>query len=509
VPVELGLIRRRFRRGLIKVVIAYPSVYKVAALSLSFHMLYNAFMSREEFYVERATLDSEGRSLETGTPLKNFDVVIFSVHYELDYVNMIRMLLSGGVEPLASRREKPLIFVGGPPVIANPEPLADIVDVVIVGELEAVINTLMDKLVEFGGDVESYADSGGFYVPSVGRHEVSYAYLDDIDRVEYALRMIKVEDLSMPFEGAYPVEICRGCPFNCLFCMEGFTTKPFRQRSLGSIRRAMEAAKSMGFTKLMFVALLANAHARFNEIMAEALKGGFSYSVPSLRAELLDEESIELIARGGQRVLTLAPETSERLRFLIGKRAPDESFVRAAEVSQTHRMHVKLYLMVGLPGETKRDLNDVVKLVEELRSRNRDLRISLTPFVPKPATPLQWAGVEDLETLISKVKYVGERVGEFARVSTYKPLDAIVQAYIGLNDRSIGRTLIECALASCRRSAWRRILEDAPKWLYDGRSPSEELPWDHVKRPVSRTTLERLYDEFLENVGANRKTFGT
>lgn len=499
VPVELGLAKRKYRKGLVRVTVAYPSTYKVAMLSLSFHMLYNAFVRRGEFYVERATLDSRGRSLETGTPLKSFDVIVFSVHYELDYVNLVRMLLDGGVELFSARRRRPLIIIGGPPVIANPEPLADIADVIIIGELEAVIDALMSKILELGDDVERYADVDGFYVPSLGRYEVRYSYLEGVDEVDLTTRIVKVEDLKMPFEGAYPVEICRGCPFNCLFCMEGFTTKPFRRRSLRSICRAMDRAKDLGFKKLMLVALSANAHAEFNSILREALDRGFSISAPSLRAELLDEEGVELIARGGQKVLTVAPETSERLRLFLGKGVPDGKFIEVAEEAGKYGMHVKLYLMVGLPGETKQDLNEIVKLVEGLRSKNKDLYISVNPFVPKPATPLQWTGISDVGILELKIKYIEDRIGKAVRVSTYKPIDAVIQAYIGLNDRSIGKVLVECAMSSRKRSAWRRILEKAPRWLHEGRDPSAELPWDHVKRHVPREVLEKLRDKFFES----------
>jgi len=474
--------RVRYRKSGVKVALAYPSTYSVAMSSAVYHVLYFKLQD-EGFYVERFTADRGPRGVEEGTPLSHFDYVVATVHYELDYINLTKLLIEAGVEPWARARERPKVVVGGPPVTANPEPLADLADLIVLGELEAV----WDKVVQYlatGDRVEG----AGMYYPADGPYEVAVAYAKDVEEADY--RRLPEPEAAFSLS----VELARGCPFSCLFCMESYIAKPYRPRGWEKALEEAELLYKRYGVRPSLVALTANAHPGFKELLSEAARRWVPLSLPSLRAELLDDEALELVAKLGQKTLTIAPETSERLRKALGKEVSDADVLKVAKRAGELGMKLKMYLMVGLPCEREKDLEAVKALVKEA-ARYAKLYLSVNPFIPKPQTPLQYHPMEEPQALEEKIESIREvHRGEF---SSYDPRLAAIQAAIALGGRDVSRHIVESASSDKPMAYWRRLLK-AGALSYVFRPREEPLPWSHVKGFYAAEELRQRYRRYVE-----------
>jgi radical SAM superfamily enzyme YgiQ (UPF0313 family) len=491
---EQGAVVKRYRKGMTRVALLYPSTYEVALSSLVYHRLYFTLNDMENVYVERFFLRSPGglpeplRGYEGGAPLRSFDFIVAPIHYELDYANLARALLGSGVPVLSRERASPKVIVGGPAPTANPEPIADMVDAVVMGDLEASQGWLEGVLSE-GTPIEP---AEAVYVPAEGKHEVRIGYSASVPRGD--LRRIRAPEASF----SIAVEVARGCPFPCAFCLEGHITKPFRTRPASEVIEEAEGLYRLYGLRVALVSLTANASPWFKDVVRGLVARGIPFSVPSLRAELLDEESIDLLARAGQLTLTLAPEASERLREALGKLARDEDFVRAARLAASKGMKVKLYALVGVPGETTDDLRAFAELTRRMAASGVRLELSVNPLVIKPQTPLQWLPMLPEDELNSRIRAARDLYA-YERFSYYDPFEALVQGSLSLGDRDTLKYIVEVARDGVGRGSWRRaasrgLLSIA---LRPRRSP---LPWSHVKGPFDEKVLAERLRAYLERV---------
>ncbi|ACB40123.1 B12-binding domain-containing radical SAM protein [Pyrobaculum neutrophilum] len=472
--------RVAYRKNAIKVALLYPSTYAVAMSSAVFHMLYFKLQD-EGFYVERFTADRGPRGVEDGTPLSHFDYVVATVHYELDYVNLVKMLREAGLSPRSAGREKPRLVVGGPPVSANPEPLAEFADAVAVGELEPLWGALV-RYIATGEEAE------GLYYPARGPHRVKIAHAAD---AAYDYRRIPEPEAAFSLS----VELARGCPYSCLFCMESYITKPYRPRDWQAALRDAEELYGKYGIRPSLVALTANAHPHFKDLLREALGRGVPLSLPSLRAELLDGETLELIAALGQRTLTIAPESSERLRKALGKDISDRDVLRVAEQAASLGLKIKMYLMVGLPCERDDDLEEVAELAAEAKRRGARLALSVNPFIPKPQTPLQYSAMEKPRRLREKIALL--RRAPHDEFTYYEPELGAVQAALALGGREVAGHIEEAAGAPSPVGYLKRLLrEGAFGYVFAPRD--DPLPWGHVEGHHPHGELKRRYLRYLE-----------
>jgi radical SAM superfamily enzyme YgiQ (UPF0313 family) len=473
------VVRRvAYRKAAVKVALLYPSTYRVAMSSAVYHMLYFKLQD-EGFYVERFTADKGPHGVEDGTPLAHFDYIVATVHYELDYVNLVKMLIEAGIPSRAAHREKPKLVVGGPPVAANPEPVAEFADAIAVGELEP----LWDALTQYLATGE---ETEGLYYPARGPHPVAVKWAN---RAEPDYRRIPEPEAAF----SLAVELARGCPYSCLFCMESYLTKPYRPRDW---RTALEEAArlySRYGIRPSIVALTANAHPGFKDLLAEAARRNIPLSLPSMRAELLDDEALELLAAVGQKTVTIAPETSRRLRKALGKDMEDEDVLRVAKKARQLGMRLKLYLMVGLPCERQEDVEELARLVKEVGKVAGAMSLSVNPLVPKPQTPMQYSPMASLAYLKEKIEHLRRaHRGDF---SFYDPVLGAVQAAISLGGRDVARH-IEAA-ATSPPGYWRRALREG-LFDYVFKPREDPLPWSHIKAFYPPEELRRRYLKYLE-----------
>ena len=492
--VEKGLINKKYRKSMIKVALFYPSIYSVAMSSLIFHKIYFLISEIEDIYLERFFMPHlygkpvPLRSFENGMPLKNFDYIIIPVHYELDYVNIIKALIGSNIEIISSKRNKPKIIIGGPTITANPEPIADIADIEIIGDLEAVWSKLVDIFYN-----EKIEPDRGLYVPSLGKHEVEVAYSNNFD--SSTKRILTKETIF-----TLGVEVMRGCPFNCAFCMESYISKPTRFRKEEEIINEIEELNKKYNEKVSLIGLTINSHPKFKYILREAKNKNLKISLPSLRAELLDDETIGLLSDLGQLTLTIAPENSERVRYALGKEISDEEIINAAKIAAKYNLNLKLYFITSIPGEKEEDLKSIVNLTKLIKMVGiKKIHLSVNPLIIKPRTPLQWLPMENEDKMDEKINYI-KKNSYYEDFTTYDPYLAIIQGSIALSDRDVLKYLIEVSVNGNNKVNWRNIMKKGLSSIAL-KERNEPFPWGHIKGFIDNRFLRERFLMFRKRIG--------
>ena len=495
--------------------LAFPEVYEIAMSHLGLKILYQALAPRPEVAAERVFMPwrdlmelmrAEGLapwSLESGRPLDRFDAIGFSLQYELTYTNLLWMLKLAGI-PLR-RRERgpghPLILAGGPCMV-NPEPVAEFMDLVVVGEAEELIHPLVDLLIqakEDSWDRETlYARASaleGVYAPALyhPRYDQQGRLLriqaQDPAPARVRRRLVAemeaqpvptspVVPLVKPVHDRFAVELARGCTRGCRFCQAGFIYRPVRERSPATVLRAALAGLAASGQEELGLLSLSSGDYTCIEELATALMDlleprRWSLSLPSLRVDSLSPELVAQLGRVRKGGFTVAPEAgSQRLRDLINKDLSQEQIITMARrVYSLGWNHVKLYFMVGLPGEDEEDLDQIGRLCREVaaqarrRGRKPLVHASLGVFVPKPHTPFQWeaqVGLEEAGRRLGRVKAgLGDRR---VKAKWNSPRQSLLEGVLSRGDRRLARALELAVEAGCCFDGWSEEL-DLEAWL--------------------------------------------
>lgn len=539
---EWNVVHKDWETARVKVALCYPDIYELGMSNLGLQILYSIINHREDSLAERVYapgLDMEEIlkkrgiplfSLESKKPLKDFDIVGFTLQHELSYTNILNILNLAKIPLRSHNREGnfPLIIAGGPSA-SNPEPLADFIDAFVLGDGEEVIEEIIETYINwnsrfqsgFGnkrkGLFKSLAKIPGVYVPSL--YKVNYKQDGTIERIErreagiqerIEKRVVNLECSHYPLAPLVPLidisqnrlnlEIQRGCPHRCRFCQSQVVYGPCRVRSRKRLLEIAQASlKSTGYDEISLTSLSTTDYPGIEGLIGEFLacfaKSHTSVSLPSLRP---DRFSLNLAIRM-QKVrkpgLTFAPEAgSERLRRSIGKEISDEDFLSA--ISQAYNAGwklLKLYFMIGLPGEKEEDIEAIVRLLRELKSRHRNLNFNITvaPFVPKPHTPFQWLPMEKVTELRRKKEYLSHRLP--AQIKGHNVESSFLEAVFSRGDRRLGMVLEKAWEMGCKFDQWKEhfhfdIWEEAFSkcsidpgfYVYRKRDPEEIQPWSHL-----------------------------
>jgi len=529
----------------VSVALAYPNTYHVGMSNLGLHQVYAVLNRRSDTACERVFLPDEEDievyertrtklfSLESKRPLREFDLLAFSVSFEHDYLNILEMLRLAGIPLRKSSRtpEDPLLVLGGICSFFNPEPLADIFDVVVVGEGEEVAGELIDayrmnRSRDRMGLLRELARVPGIYVPEF--YEVIYKE-DGTIRERKALepsapeRIVKrrVKDLDKQpaatviltpgteFSDMQLAEVTRGCGRHCRFCMAGYIYLP--PRNLG-IERAKEQAKladeRSGRIGLVGAAL--SDYPAIEELCA-AVTGGISVS--SLRADSVSEALIKRLAASGHKTVSIAPEAgSERLRKVINKGVTEADILRAADMIFASGIpNLKLYFLIGLPTETEEDVDAIIGLSQQVREvqlkyarpagRIGRVTLSVNSFVPKPWTPFQWEPMEEIASLNKKLRRLEKLVKAIGNMNIIHDLPKWehVQALLSRGDRRVGALLLVAHENNGDwRAAAREIGMDRDFYVTRRRAQDEVLPWDFIDIGVRKDYLRIEHQRALE-----------
>jgi len=529
--------------GRVAFALVYPNGYAVGMSNLGFQTIYRHLNALPDVVCERVFLPdpedvAELRrtggvpfSLESQRPLTDFHMLGFSVTYEGDYINVLRLLTLAGI-PLraAGRRPRdPLVLMGGVCAFSNPEPMAPFMDVIAVGEGEELVVELIERYRQSDGDREALLDAlaavEGIYVPE--RYAVVWAPGGGLAAVTpragapaiVAKRRLKnvnafetiatVKTPSAEYGHMALLEVGKGCGRGCRFCLEGQVYRPVRHRSLDALRETVAQLAKSGETRIGLVGACVSDYPWIGDLLKIVEENGLEVSISSIRADSLTDGLVEALARGGHRTLTVAPEAgTERLRRVIRKAITDEQILAACDLVRAHGIpNLKTYFMIGQPTETREDVEAIPALAERMLERLRvpdpsgkpfgRLTLSISSFVPKPWTPFQWAPFDGAASLQTKLEIVKRGTRRFAnvRVLHENPREAALQALLARGDRRVADFL---ELAASFDGDWRRALRE---WrgepdLYTTRPrPIEErLPWDHFDVGVKKAGLLREWE---------------
>jgi radical SAM superfamily enzyme YgiQ (UPF0313 family) len=546
---EQGTIRKDWG-GKVAVALVYPNTYAVGMSNLGFQTIYWHLNRLPDVVCERVFLPEAGDvdelvrtgdtpfSLESLRPLRDFDVVGFSVTYEGDYVNVLRLLALAGIPLRAAERgaHDPLVVMGGVCAFSNPEPMAPFMDLVAVGEGEELVGDLLRAYRERRADREAFLDAAtaitGIYVPE--RYDVAYHPDATISAVVarsgapaiVAKRRLKnVNDFETIALVRTPhaeyghmalLEVGKGCGRGCRFCLEGQVYRPVRHRSPEALGATI-AQLAKESNRIGLVGACVSDYPWIGDLLKVVEDNGMELSISSLRADSLTEPLVASLARGGHRTLTVAPEAgTERLRRAIRKPITDEQLLTACDLVRRHGIpNLKCYFMIGQPTETPEDVEAIAGLAQRLLERLRvldpagrpfgRLTLSISSFVPKPWTPFQWAPFAGVDALSRKLETIKRGVGRLSnvRVLHENPREAALQALLARGDRRVADFL---EIAARLGGDWRRALRewdgDPAFFTTRERAIDERLPWDHFEVGVKKAGLVREWERALAEPAA-------
>ncbi len=537
--------------GRLSVALIYPNTYHQGMSNLGVQAVYQLLNQRDDTRCERFFLpDPEDLaeyhrtgfplvSLETQRPLSDFDLVAFSLSFENDFVN-VPVLFELAQLPLwqAERGERhPLVLGGGVCAFLNPEPLAEIFDLFAVGEAEVLLAPLLDALQQAGasdrpGLLQILAGVPGIYVPSCYRVD----YFEDGTLREMTAQsgapervvrqwLARLDDFQArtcvatpdtEFAGMHLVELSRGCPRACRFCAAGFIYRPFREHTPEQLHKVLLAQGEVP-GKVGLVAAAVSDYDGLAGLGNAILAAGGEVSVSSVRIDAVTPQQVEVLARSGHKTLALAPEAgSQRLRDAVNKGVDEGQILEAARMIAAGGIpNLKLYFMVGLPGEGDDDVDAIGALTNRIRTvweaegkargRLGRLTLSVNPFVPKPWTPLQWAPMEPVSRLEKKYRRLRRLIGPLANVDLQcEPLrSAELQGLLARGDRRCGRLLPLLAAGKGLKAACREAGLDPAFYLHRERGAGECFPWEVIDQGVRR---DYLYEEYLAALAGNLGT---
>jgi len=557
---EWDSVIKDWDKTLLRFALCYPDLYEIGMSNMALPILYNILNSQPDVLAERffapwidmeAALREAGiplLTLESKHPLKDFDVIGFSMDYELAYTNVLNILDLAQVPVLAAERDDshPIVIAGGSCCV-NPEPMSDFIDFFVIGEGEEVLPELVDCLRQWkktgAGKKEllhQVAKIPGVYVPQF--YEVEYAADGLVKSITPTAAEAKavierriVSKLPPPVtrpvvpyievihdRGA--VEIQRGCTRGCRFCQAGVIYRPLRQRPQPEVIKAVgELINNCGYNEISLVSLSSSDYPKIEELVAGLAKNykNLAQSLPSLRIDSFSLKLMESLPSRRKTGLTFAPEAgSERLRRIINKGISEEQILETAAAAFARGWRsLKLYFMLGLPTETTEDIEATIELVAKIRAVGKgtkggppQVRISLSTFIPKPHTPFQWVAQASAEQLNAKhelLKTGLRRKG--SHLSWADPRISLLEAVLSRGDRRIGRVIYQAWKSGSAFDAWDERF-NYQNWLdafaksglepgfyaHRERSLDEFLPWSHIDVGVSPAFLKREYQRSIK-----------
>ena len=541
----------------------FPDVYEIAMSHLGLKILYHVLNKRDDTYCERVFapwVDMEEQmkkedmklfSLESGDEITNFDIIGFTLQYELSYSNVVNMLKLSGIPIWASERTKehPFVCAGGP-CAYNGEPVADFIDFFMMGEGEEMINEIVDVYIDWkesGGTRKEYleriAEIEGIYVPSF--YDVSY---DEDGTVKEVLknnphakdvirkRIIKdfdkaeaPESIIVPYgeivHDRVMLEVFRGCIRGCRFCQAGYIYRPVRERAPETLTcMADRLLRSSGYDEISLSSLSTSDYTGLKELTDNLLEiteeKKIGLSLPSLRIDNFSLELMNKVQKVRKSGITFAPEAgTQRLRDVINKNITEDNILKStAMLFRGGWTNLKLYFMIGLPTETPADLAGIADLSEKVlseyfnipkeeRAKNININVSTSSFVPKPFTAFQWCRQDTREEIIEKQNYLKENIkSKRIRYMWHDNKTSYLEGVFARGDRRLSKVIARAVENGCKFDGWdeqfkfdqwMKSFEECgidPDFYLRERAIDEKLPWDHIDVGVTKAFLKREFE---------------
>lgn len=558
---EINRIQKDPSSVLLSVALAFPDLYEIGSSHFGIQILYHVLNQRKEIVAERVYAPQKDfeellrrrnlplMSLENQRPLNQFDLVGFSLLYELNFTNVLNMLDLAGLPLHAADRDAthPVVLAGGP-CVCNPEPMADFFDAMVFGDAEQLILRIADEWLQWKDKAETRIDLlkrlaqlDGIYVPRMYKATydatgfqhlapdtgvqapVQRAIISDLDSAPFPDR--PVIPFARPVHDRLRLEIARGCTRGCRFCQAGMIYRPVRERGPATILdMARDGLASTGYEDLSLLSLSTGDYHCLGPLMEILMQRCQServaVSLPSLRAGVLTPRLMELIRSVRKTGFTIAPEAgSQRLRDVINKNISFEDVAKTVQdaFGMGWRL-IKLYFMIGLPTETDADLDAIVDMVRQLNTirgpngRKGHINVSVTTFIPKAHTPFQWASQISLDESKAKIAYLKAAFDKMrtVRFKWQSPGMSLIEGVLARGDRRMGTVLLNAWKSGCRFDGWTdqfnlsRWIEslkqsDVPIDFFTTRKRRQEepLPWDHMDSLVDKQFLKDQWESAL------------
>jgi radical SAM superfamily enzyme YgiQ (UPF0313 family) len=511
---ERGTVRKKWT-GRVPVCVVFPDTYYIGMSNLAVHLLYDSLNSRDDIVCERAFFSEVGPllSVESGRPLSAFEIVFFTLSFEMNYPNVPKMLEAGGLAAEAAQRgkESPIVVGGGICVMANPEPVSSFFDLLLLGDVEACLDDFVEEfLAKKGTGRSDLVDALSGWKWAYNPRYLSVSYGDDgvitrFDPPDYrreitryrrgALATSIIESPDTEFADMLLVEGTRGCPSRCSFCLAG-NIYPFIYDKLEKIHAQEKEIGIIGGG--------VSYHPHLADVIRNIEDSGGHVHLPSLR---LDEVPIEIIdlLKGSIKTLTFGIEAgTENLRRCLGKPiTDDEIFSRLEAIAELKSFHFKFYFMVGLPGETRADIEAIPTLIKRVlhvlvkkgsgKGRIGSITVHVSPFVPKPATPFQWLPMADMQDLKEKIGILKREIGKIA--NTHFTHDSIkhsfIQGVLARGDRRVKDIILQFSRGLNLAQVMRESPLNLNFYATRARGIDEVFPWDFIGSGAEKSRLRR------------------
>ncbi|MDY6879771.1 MAG: radical SAM protein [Thermodesulfobacteriota bacterium] len=545
---EKGTIKKDWG-GKLSIALAYPSFYRLGMSNLGFQVVYQIFNKRSDIVAERVFLPEDGEmslyvqsgktllSLESQRPLQDFDVLAFSLCFENDYLNILKILDLAKMPLLSEHRADnyPLVVAGGVTTFLNPEPIAPFIDFFLIGEAEANLEDFLDLLIEAGSGSRSEmirylaVNAKGLYAPSLYKPEYhENGLLSSFEpqapgvpeKIDSALwtpsRKVVTQSLittpETEFGDKVLMELNRGCGRACRFCAAGYVYRPPREYHMEDLQESIGKALGTGHSLGLVGTALSDVHG-IEELTNRIIRNKGRFSISSLRADALTKGLVESLQQAGQKTVSIAPEAgSERLRKVANKHLAEEQILDAVTlIASVGDFSIRLYFLIGLPTEKREDIHGIVSLVKSIkhrmvkesapRGRMGHIRLSVNCFVPKPFTPFQWFPLETVSSLKEKQKWLKKGLVKEGgiKVTSDLPKWAYIQTLLSIGDRRVASILMKAHESGGDWTKALRFSEVNPDFfVYRPKALDEMLPWDFIDHGIRKEHLIKEYRLALE-----------
>ncbi len=526
--------------------LCFPDLYDIGMSNLGFKILYNELNLRKDTWCERAYAvwpdfanvlkenNSKLYALESKDSLDKFDILGFTLQYEMSYTTILKMLELSGIPVFSKDRDEdfPLIVAGGP-CACNPYTLAPFIDLFMLGEGENIINIVTDKYVEAkkkGYNKEEYLNSlkdlQGIFIPSIhtSTDKIKKVVIEDFNDARYPTSPV-VPNTEI-VQDKVQLEIFRGCMRGCRFCQAGYIYRPVREKTKESlIDLAKCTLATTGKDEITLSSLSTSDYSEFmdlaNIMIDYAVPKKLKVSLPSLRIDSMNLDIFKKISEGKRSSLTFAPEAgSQRLRDVINKNISEKDILSSCKLAfENGWTSVKLYFMIGLPTETFEDVNEIALLCDKInetfysipreqRGSKLKLTVSTSTFVPKPHTPFEFCKMETIDNIIEKQKHLKEVLGKKKiKYSWHKPYVSLLEALIARGDDKIAQVIYEAYLNGSQfdswdemfsKEAWEKAIAkvgiNIDDYIYTEFDTSHKFIWDNIHHGVEKEFLVREYE---------------